>query len=320
MRRSAWLLALVVLTAACSNNAATEPPSTTTTAPPATTSTATATPEDTAFPVTVAVGGAEVTLEERPTRIVSLSPTATETLFAIGAGDQVVAVDEFSNYPDDAPTTELSGFTPNIEAIAEFDPDLIVIAFDPDSMISDAFAPLGVPVVNQAPAVDRDDLLAQIEQLGALTGQTPQAVFLTSEIAERWDAAVAADAGGAKVYIELDQNLFSASSNSFMGAPLVEMGFVNIADAADEEGFGFPQMSAEAIIEANPDVILVNNDATTDDGDSIRTRPGWEVIAAVANDRVVVVDSDLSSRWGPRFVHYIEEMAALAESLVPVEG
>ena len=327
MRRLA-LIAFLLAIAACSPGAAESTTTTSvepTTAPPATTTTAaiaattSTTPAETSFPVTVNVGGNEVTVDERPVRIVSLSPTATETLFAIGAGDQVVAVDEFSDYPAEAPQTDLSGFVPNIEAIAEYAPDMIIVSFDPEQLISSSFTPQGVTVITQFPAIDRDDLLAQMEQLGALTGHTAEAVALTGEIEERWDAAVSADAGGASIYLEVDPTFYSASSSSFMGSALADMGFANIADPADPDGFGFPQLSVEAIIEASPDVIVVGTDAGTSATD-VASRPGWDVINAVANDQIVVIESNLSSRWGPRFVEYVEAMAAVADSMVTVDG
>ncbi len=102
-------------------------------------------PSATPFPVTVTAGNGKVTISKRPARIVSLSPTATETLFAIGAGAQVVAVDDQSDFPKAAPRTTLSGYTPNVEAIAALRPDLVVISFDPKGL-SEALGRLGIPV------------------------------------------------------------------------------------------------------------------------------------------------------------------------------
>ena len=312
MSRIIKLASVVLVLAAC--NQANVVSTSTTRATSTTVHVTSTTAGDTGFPVTVVVGGVEVTVEEQPTSIVSLSPTATETLFAIGAGDQVVAVDEISDYPAEAPTTDLSGLTPNIEAIAELEPDLIVVGFDPDSIITESFTALGVPVVVQAPAADREEVLAQIEQLGALTGHLDAAVALTADISARWDEAYGADADGTRVYIEIDSTLYSASSSSFMGSVLVSMGFVNIADEADVDGFGFPQLSDEWIVSSDPQLIILGTDSGVTPED-IATRPGWDVISAVVNENIVVIDSDLSSRWGPRFIEYVELMAELANSL-----
>lgn len=329
-RRMSSLAVLSLLVAACGSTA--ETTTTSTQAPPATTAASTATaapstapsttatttepPSAASFPVTMTVGGAEITVAEQPTRIISLSPTATETLFAIGAGDQVVAVDEYSTYPEDAPFTDLSGYTPNIEALASYDPDLIVVAFDPEGMITAAFGD-DVPVASQFPATGREDVLAQIEQLGALTGHMDEAEALISDVAARWDLANQADANGASVYIEVDTTFYAASSNSFMGAALTGLGYTNIADEADTSGGGFPQLSAEAIIQASPDVIIVGTDYGTTVAD-IAARPGWDSISALINDQVIVIPSDISSRWGPRFIEYIETMAELANTPVTV--
>src|SRR5262245_23094593 len=101
-----------------------------------------------AFPVTVKAANGSVTIAKSPSRIVSLSPTATEDLFAVGAGKQVIAVDDQSDYPKSAPKTSLSGFTPNVEAIASYKPDLVVIAYDPKGL-SDALGRLGITVLHQ---------------------------------------------------------------------------------------------------------------------------------------------------------------------------
>jgi iron complex transport system substrate-binding protein len=228
----------------------------------------------------------------------------------------VVAVDEYSTYPPDAPFTDLSGYTPNIEALASYDPDLIVVAFDPEGMITAAFGD-DVPVASQFPATGREDVLAQIEQLGAMTGHLDEAVALSGDIAARWDIADQADANDASVYIEVDTTFYAASSNSFMGAALTGLGYTNIADAADANGGGFPQLSAEAILQASPDVIIVGTDYGTTVED-IAARPGWDSISALINDQVIVIPSDISSRWGPRFIDYIETMAALASAPVMV--
>ena len=148
-------LVLALLAAACGSTEqpteATQPTltttsSSTTTVPDTTTTIAsTTTIGDSAFPVTVDAPNGPVTIEERPTRIVSISPTSTEVLFAIGAGDQVVAVDSLSNYPSEAPTTDLSAFSPSVEAIASYEPDLVVLSFDPDGGLIPALAEIGVP-------------------------------------------------------------------------------------------------------------------------------------------------------------------------------
>src|SRR5918992_1037502 len=127
-------------------------------------------PDRSGYPVTVTADGTEITLDRRPERIVSLSPTSTEMLFAIGAGSQVVAVDDQSDYPRNAPRTTLSGFTPNVEAIASYRPDLVIAHFDPKGMAS-ALRRLGITVVIHGAATTFATAYQQIRQLGLVTGR-----------------------------------------------------------------------------------------------------------------------------------------------------
>src|SRR5438309_9812157 len=130
------------------------------------------------FPVTIAEsGGASVTISKQPHRIVSLSPTATEMLFAIGAGAQVVAVDDQSNYPANAPMTKLSGFQPNIEAIAAYTPDLVVASDDNGGLVH-GLAALNIPVLVEPAAKNRVDSYKQIAQLGVAPGHSSDASAL----------------------------------------------------------------------------------------------------------------------------------------------
>ena len=126
------------------------------------------------FPVTIDAANGDVTIAERPERIVSLSPTATEMLFAIGAGDQVEAVDDQSNYPSDAPVTDLSGYEPNVEAIVSNDPDLVVYSTEPGDL-GTALVGLGISALQQPAAATLEDVYDQIDQLGVATGNEPEA-------------------------------------------------------------------------------------------------------------------------------------------------
>ncbi len=263
------------------------------------------------YPVTVMHDGGETTLEAQPMRIVSLSASATEMLFAIGAGDQVVAVDSFSNFPAEAPTTDLSGFEPSLEAIAAEDPDLVIISFDPGEIASGLEA-IGVPTLVFGAAFNLEGVYAQIAEMGIATGHIDEAAQVNADIRAGIDEVVAGvdpDAEPVRIYHELDDTFFSASSNSFIGELYGLLGVENIADAADEEGFGFPQLSPEYLIEADPEVIVFTTQVgyTADD---IAARPGWDAITAVSTGNLVQVDADIASRWGPRVVEFLEVVAA----------
>ncbi len=328
MRRSLSLtLALAAVLAACgggteapSTTVAAEETTTTTVATTTTTTTPTTTVDD-AFPVTVAAANGEVTVPARPTAVVSLSPTATEMLFAIGAGDQVVAVDDQSNYPAEAPTTDLSGFTPNVEAIAAFEPDLVVISFDPGDLVS-ALEALGIPVLLQPAAVSLDDVYAQIEQLGAATGNLAEAASLVAQIRTEIDEIVASVPDRAEpltYYHELDPTFYSATSATFIGQVYSLLGLDNIADPADADGFGYPQLSAEYILDQDPDLIfLADTKCCGQSPETVAERPGWSELTAVKTGAVIPLDDDIASRWGPRVVEFLRTVAEAVSSLEPV--
>ena len=285
----------------------------TTTSPAATTSTTEA-----AFPLDVTDANGVVTIEAMPENIVSLSSTGTEMLFAIGAGDQVVAVDEFSTYPEEAPVTDLSGFTPNIEAIAEYEPDLVVISFDPGELVTGLQA-IGVPTLLLPTALSLDDSYGQLEVLGAATGHVEEAAEVVARMQADIDETVATTAipAGVSFYHEVDATLFAASSNSFLGQVYSLLGMTNIADEADTEGSGFPQLSSEYIVSQDPDMIYL---ADVDFGvtpESLADRPGWSEMTAVQNGAIVPLDSYLASNWGPRVVELLDLIATSVTGLVP---
>jgi iron complex transport system substrate-binding protein len=265
------------------------------------------------FPVTVVGSNGKVTVTKRPSRIVSLSPTATETLFAIGAGPQVVAVDDQSDFPKEAPKTALSGFTPNVEAIAAYRPDLVVIAYDPKGL-SGALGRLGITVLHQDGAKSFKGAYQQIRQLGKVTGRDGNAVKLVSAM-KRKIGAIVADAKkgrqGLSVYHELDPTLFSATSKTFIGQVYTALGLKNIADAADSAGFGYPQLSAEYVVSESPDIIvLADTVCCGQKASTVAARPGWDRISAVRTGSIVRIHDSIASRWGPRLVDFFRAMSS----------
>lgn len=316
MRRPA-LLGVLLLVAACASAAdsttTTAALDTTTTALPASTATG-----DAAFPVTVAGDNGEVTIESRPERIISLSTVATEMLFAIGAGDQVVAVDDQSSYPPEAPRTDLSGFTPNIEAIISYEPDLVVVAYDLGDVVS-SLETVGVPVLLLGPAVDLDGAYAQIEILGAATGHVAEAAALVAEIGTEIQALAAevADlAEGLTYFHEIDDMLYTFTSETFFGRIYAMFGLKSIADGADPDGYGWPQLSSEYVVAADPDLIFLADTVNGVTPESLESRPGWGGLTAVREGRVFEIDPDLASRWGPRVVDFAR---AIADAIRSVE-
>jgi iron complex transport system substrate-binding protein len=280
-----------------------------------------ATSSSASFPVTISAPNGPVTVPERPERVVSLSPTATEMLYAIGAGDQVVAVDDQSNYPTDAPRTKLSGFQPNAEAVAKERPDLVVLANDINEVVKSLQA-LKIPTLLQPAAAKLDDSYTQIEQLGAATGHVGGAAKVVGDMRSRIDDLTRSATGSTLTYYhELDQKLFSVTSNTFIGQVYSLVGLRNIADAAKGAGTGYPQLSAEYVIQADPDVIfLADTKCCGQSAAKVRARPGWDKIAAVRSGAVVALDDDVASRWGPRIVDLLEIVSERVSALEPAKG
>ncbi|MFI7032414.1 ABC transporter substrate-binding protein [Microbispora rosea] len=257
-----------------------------------------------AFPVTVQAGNGAVTIAKRPEHIVSLSPTATEILFAIGAGAQVTAADDQSNYPPEAPKTSLSGFKPNVEAIVAAKPDLVVLANDLEGVVS-GLGKVGVPVLLEPAAAKLDDTYDQIRDLGAATGNAAKADEVASGVKQKIDALAAAAPKDKELtyYHELDTTPYAATSGTFLGQVYGLFGLKNIADEAPDAAGGYPKLSAEFIAKADPDLIFLGDTKCCgQDAAALAKRPGWSGLSAVKKGRVVGLDDDVASRWGPRVV------------------
>jgi cobalamin transport system substrate-binding protein len=274
-----------------------------------------AAPAAPAFPVTVHAANGSVRITARPTAIVSLSPTATEMLYAIGAGRQVKAVDLNSDYPPGVPRTQLDGNDPNVEAIAAYKPDLVV-ASDEATNVDRQLRALGIPVVSEPAAANLSQAYAQFDELGQVTGHEAQARAQVGKIKRQIAHIVASVPKPARpetYYYELDQTYYSADSSTFIGQVLGLLGLRSIADAAKGTAAngGYPQLSGEFILKANPDYILLAD--TICCGQSVATvagRPGWSGLAAVKGGRVLGLNDDIASRWGPRVVDLLSEVAA----------
>lgn len=261
-------------------------------------------PPSAEYPVTVA----GVTITKKPDHIVSMSPTATEVLFAIGAGAQVVAVDKNSNYPTTAPKGDLDAYQPNVEAIAAKKPDLIVIS-DPIPGL-DA---LGVPVILDKAAATLDDAYAQIKDLGTATGHADGAATVIKTMQDGVAKAVASVKKASPAltyYYELDPTYYSATSKTFIGVLLGQLGLQNIADKAPSGSGDYPQLSAEFIVSASPDlVLLADTKCCGTSASTVAARSGWSTVKAVALGNVVPLDDDIASRWGPRVVDLLNTVA-----------
>ena len=265
--------------------------------------------------VSLSAAAHQQTRATHPHRIISLSPTLTEDLFAIGAGKQVIAVDEDSNYPRRAPRTSLSGFTPNAEAIANYHPDLVLISYNPSGFAAQ-LRQLGIKVVNVPAANDLKQAYREILQVGRLTGHTKGAAGVVGSMKTRLAAiirSVPASRRHLRVYHELDPTYYTATSTTFIGSIYKLFGFKDIADAADTTGGGYPQLSGEYIVQQNPQIIVLADTKCCQQTEAtVAARPGWSTIAAVKHGRVVGMDDDVASRWGPRIVQFARAVARIA--------
>jgi iron complex transport system substrate-binding protein len=277
-----------------------------------------------ALPFIVAGGASAAT---KPSCIVSLSPTATETLYAIGAGNQVQAVDTDSDFPTTGlPKKRINGLSPSVEAVIGIcktsaahpsaKPDLVVISYDANE-IQQKLKAVGVKVIDQAPPTTVAGALGQIEQLGALTGHVSSADKLAASIKTTINADIASvpkHAGKTlTAYYELSiKPYYSLTSSTFVGALLKALGVVNIADPQNTSAdAGYPELSTEYIVSANPKVIFLAD--TISGGQSTSTvakRPGWSKIAAVQDHEVIGLNDDIASRWGPRLSVLMNQLTA----------
>lgn len=272
-----------------------------------------------AFPVTVTADNGDVTVAAKPVAIVSLSPTATEMLYAIGAGSQVVAVDLNANYPDDLPAERFDAYQLNVEALTAANPDLVISAYLSEDQLAQ-FAKLDIPVAWENAAATVDDTYRQIMDLGALTGHVTEATDVVARM-KKDIATIVSNTPHfdppATYYYELDDTYYSVTSSTFVGSVLGMLGITSIADKADGAAAagGYPQLSAEFIVDANPDyVFLSNTKRGSVDAAVVAARPGWSTMDAVTGHRVIALDDDLAARWGPRIVDLLRSVADAVEA------
>jgi iron complex transport system substrate-binding protein len=299
-RRLPALAAGAVLAATCA--ACGGSPATTSTASPA---------AGGSFPATVSAANGAVHIGSRPKAIISLSPTSTEMLYTIGAGSQVKAVDSDSDYPRQAPMTKLSGFQPNVEAIVGYKPDLVVVDANTGGLIK-SLAAFGIPVLELPAAAKLSDVYAQFDELGRATGHLAQAeqenARLRSQLA-RIAAAAPHHTAPLTYYYELDQTYYSVTSATFVGQLLHLLGMKSIADTASGAAAagGYPQLSPEFIIKANPDyIILADTLCCHQNAATVASRSGWSGLTAVKDGHVIALNDDIASRWGPRITDLLQ--------------
>ena len=323
MRRLLILITVVtMLGTSCRTTRAeptTPPTSSTTTAPATTTSTeptppAAATTSTSTTRVTVTVEGdaGEVSVPAPPSRIVSLSATHTEILYAIGAGPQVAGVDLTSNYPSNTESLpKVDAFAFNVEEVAALQPDLVVLAFDFQGE-TDQLEALGIPALLLGPPTGLTGMFDQFLALGLATGHLEEAQDLAEDLeADMEEVFTATDGDGSTFFHEVDENLFSATSATFLGDIYTRFGLSNIADGAGDSAF--PQLSAEYILTEDPDYIFLGDGGFGVTPATVAARPGWDELTAVQAEQVVALDGELAGRWGPRTIELVRQIGAALE-------
>lgn len=268
-----------------------------------------------AFPATVRAANGVVHVAARPARIISLSPTATEMLYAIGAGRQVTAVDADSDYPPRAPRTKLSGLHPNVEAIVSRKPDLVVTSSDTGNLTK-RLAAFSVPVLELPAPAKVAGVYREFDELGRATGHLAGARQEDASLKTQIRAIAASVRHRSRpisYYYELDQTYYSVTSSTFVGRLLALLGMKSIADAAKGAAAagGYPQLSAGFILTANPDyIILADTLCCHQSAATVAHRPGWGNLRAVREGHIVALNDDIASRWGPRIVDLLRKVAA----------
>jgi iron complex transport system substrate-binding protein len=214
----------------------------------------------------------------------------------------------------------LSGITPNIEAIAKYNPSLVVASQDSGGLVA-GLGKLGIPVLIEPAVPTIAAAYAQIQQIGQVTGHAAQAATLVAGMRDQVAADVRqAGSGhpGLTYYWELSASPFySATSATFIGQVVGLFGLKNIADKADKPSdAGYPQLSEEYIVTARPQVIFLADNEAADGGQSpavVARRPGWSGIPAVQDHEVIGLNDDVASRWGPRIPALVAEIARAVE-------
>jgi len=261
--------------------------------------------------------GVRIELPEPPAGIVSLSPSLTETLFAVGAGDAVEGVTTYCNYPDEASEREkVGGFsarTLSIETILSLEPDLVFADLTRHASVIETLEGYGVAVFAVNP-VSIDDCLETVRLVAEAAGRAEEGRALASRMRERIDAVTAVTGSipaseRPVVYWEVfDEPLMSTGPETFIGQLIDLAGGRN---AFSDAGESWPRISREALLQRNPDVFMSSEShGEKFNADAVRARVGWSEIAAVRTGRIHLFDGDIVSRPGPRIVEALEMMAA----------
>lgn len=244
-------------------------------------------------------------------RIVSMSPTHTETLFALGLGEYVVAVDNTSDFPAEAADVrvdDLDADSADLSTLLALDPDVVIVGDDPTDLVG-RLNESGVASFSGPPATSLDDVFAQIRSIASLVDRPDLADGLIGSMQAEIDEIVGSVPDGERTYFhEIDPSLVTVAPGSFLDSIYGELGLTSIV--ADADPSGLTQLSPDEVIAADPDVIvLADAECCGVTIDVLAGRSGWSSISAVSDGAVVELTDDLAMRWGPRVVELLRLVA-----------
>jgi len=255
-------------------------------------------------------------------KIISLNPSATEILYELGVGDQVIAVDAYSDYPVNAPSDErLDAFTPDVELLLDLEPTLVIFGVDDTDAMKVLVSQDGITTIVQPTAVSLENMYANITDIGIAVDKESEADSLNKKLRDHVAAAAEAlDGIDAAVYHEAfpgDNNagFYTNHAQTFVGDVYTQLGLQNIASLED---LNENLLDQELVINRNPDLIVLNGGTDAEALELVSKRSGWESINAVKNKNVIAVSTSTSSRSGPRIVEFIDSIvSAVNESASP---
>jgi iron complex transport system substrate-binding protein len=316
-----WILVLILITVVVFGGcqAATPAPATGAVAAASVTPAAPVAPSPATaqFPLTFTDdAGRNVTLKALPRRIVSLSPSNTEIVFALGLGDQLVGDTTYCNYPEAAKTkTRVGGFSDvDIEKVVSVQPDLILAANIHEAKVLPSLEQLSIPIMVLHP-ITIDGIFKDISLLGRITGQSREAASLIAQLQNKVAAisTKTASSKGAKprvLYVTWHDPLYSAGDDTITGELIRIAGGDNIA----KDLSGYATLSLESVVQRNPQIMIVMSSMGSNTStDYINREPRLQATDALKNKQVYPVDADLFGRTTPRIIDALEQLAAIIQ-------
>lgn len=253
--------------------------------------------------------GRSISVSKSPLRIVSLTASNTEIVYALGLGDRLVGSDQDSNYPPEVAKKPRVGgcAAPDMEHLVALNPDIVLGSTLQTKAIIDQITGYGIPVfVVNANSVD--GVISDVRKVGELLGVKDRADKLAGSLEAEVKAVEASTKGTPKqkVFVELSADLYTCGKKTFLADMVRRAGGDNLGDRTDRE---WPQISLESLVTQNPDVIVLTDSAAGVTADQVRNREGWRDMAAVKDNRIAIVDQDVTCRPGPRMGQGLRQLA-----------